>query len=45
MIHETLNAYIYENILDEKLLEFDGVEDMICTQNLAPCHKAVFKVT
>jgi hypothetical protein len=38
-----LNANDYINILDENLLEFDGVQDMIFIQDLALCHRAVFK--
>ncbi len=43
MIDETLNANAFINVLYENLLEFGGVEDMIFIQDLAPCHRAVFK--
>jgi hypothetical protein len=43
MINETLNANAYINVLEENVLNFDGVEDIIFMQDLVPCHREVFK--
>jgi hypothetical protein len=43
MIDENLNIKTSINILDENILEFDEVEDMIFRQDIAPCQRPVFK--
>ncbi len=40
LVDHKINADVYINILEENLLEFEGLEVIIFQQDLAPAHRA-----